>query len=891
MTGGVVHARVVNARLEILEERQLHDRAAVGAEGGVDGRALHTTAIGPHVNVILGVRVQTGNRVGGVVSILLRALAGSEAGRTVFDEPCGSTADFGPVEGHRVGCHGIHHQVNRVLTHGDVIQRHIVQTEVVAAVALAGAESDVLAIARVIRKRIFHKGVFIVRQIGSRNRIQDLKRGRVALVGHHTQLQNHRSGGGSAAHPEINLQLVQADALIHLRHDGDVGDVGAVVETDGVGRGMRRGGRIHLDRLARIRGVTIPTIDVSIGTGAIGVGVKVLHVRQGHDGLALGAEGDGLRPVALAIGTAQSAHADLVHRVGIQTGKRVGSAGNRTRGVPVRIGAALVLDLAVLRSIRIVPGNLSRRGVGCSHSHRIRGNAGDHVAGGQTDVVDLGVQRARGRHVVDTPVITCLMGIFALRTVGVRVDGVELGIAVVHLAAGDVVDDQQQVVGTVVVEVGVEGDIDPTVGAGVVERDRTGIDVHIAVRRGGPHVLHKLVVGGVRHVDIQRAGDHLAVIVLERHAAELCRHVVEIARQVNLLGEGVEVMVGHREVVALGAVGRGRVAVVDSLDRSQARRGEVDRHGSAEVTATTVGLHGHGVSGLLAQAGQDVVGLGGRFGGGQSGGIRHGDDVLHRLANGVGLPVQGGVRTIDVIEREVDNRRAGGRHINRDIIHINISIRGTAVVFEGDVRFARSGASEIGGVLIVSVRGREGERLDRGERAGVRRVAHHTHRHAVARVGRPSPEVDHQGLHRIRVHVEHLGQHHHIIVRGVVHVSVNALGTGMGITAAVCIRIIVGGNAVVALRDLRRGIALQIIGERQGHNCALRQIDLHLAERAAGVDGDSLLAGTELVAVDFNAVQGHRLDTISRVGSDGERDVVGAAASHRGGLGRHRAVH
>ena len=174
----------------------------------------------------------------------------------------------------------------------------------------------------------------------------------------------------------------------------------------------------------------------------------------------------------------------------------------------------------------------------------------------------MSVQRAGSRHVVDAPVFAYSVGVLALRTVGIRVDGVELGIAVVHFAAGNVVDNQQQIVVPVVVEVGVEGNIDPAVGAGVVERDRTGIDVYVAVERSCPHILHKLVIRSVRHVDVQRAGDYLTVVVLERHAAEVSRHVVEVARQINLLREGVEVVVGHREVVALGTVGRGRVAVV-----------------------------------------------------------------------------------------------------------------------------------------------------------------------------------------------------------------------------------------------------------------------------------------------------------------------------------------
>ena len=655
LAGRIVHARVVNAALEILEERQLHDRTAVGAEGGGNGCALQTAAVRPNINVVLGVRVQTVDGVEGVVGVLHRALAGSEAGRAVFDVPRGGIAHLRPVEVHFVGGHDIHNQINRVLAHRDVVQGHIIQTEVVAAIAFAGTESDVLTVSHIVGERILHEGVFIIRQIGSRNGVQNLERGRVALVGHHTQLHDHRSGGGGAAHPEGELQLVQTDALVHFRHDGDVGDVGAVIETDGVGGGVRRGSRIHLNRLGRVCGVAVPAVDVGIGAGAVSVGVEILDVRQGRDGVALGAEGDGLRPVALAVVTAQCTHAHLILRVGVQPRKCVGVAGNSAHGSPIGIGNGLVLDFAALGSVRVEPGDFAGSGIGGAHGKGVRRNAGHLVASGQTDVVDLCLQTAGRRHIRDAPVGIRIMAVFALRAVSVGVHRVELGIAVVHLAARDVVDNQQQVVVAVVVEVGVEGNIDPAVGAGGAERDRTGIDVYITVRRGRPHVLHELVVCSVCQIDVQRAGDHLTIVVLERHAAELGRNVVEVARQVNLLREGVEVMVGHREVVALRAVCGGRVAVVHRHDRSDARCGEADRHHFAEVTATAVGLHGHRVSGLLVQTGKDVVGLRGCLGKGRSGGVSHGDDVLHSLADGVGKPVQRGVRAIYIVDRQVDH--------------------------------------------------------------------------------------------------------------------------------------------------------------------------------------------------------------------------------------------
>ena len=48
---------------------------------------------------------------------------------------------------------------------------------------------------------------------------------------------------------QANLQLVQADALIHFRHNGDSGHIGAVVEFQTFGRGMRGAGIVDKHRL------------------------------------------------------------------------------------------------------------------------------------------------------------------------------------------------------------------------------------------------------------------------------------------------------------------------------------------------------------------------------------------------------------------------------------------------------------------------------------------------------------------------------------------------------------------------------------------------------------------------------------------------------------------
>ena len=82
----------IESRFKIFRVRQFCNRAAVGAEGGGDRGALHAAAVRPDIKFVLGVRVQTVYRVGGIVGGLHCAFAGHEAGRTVFDVPVGGVA-------------------------------------------------------------------------------------------------------------------------------------------------------------------------------------------------------------------------------------------------------------------------------------------------------------------------------------------------------------------------------------------------------------------------------------------------------------------------------------------------------------------------------------------------------------------------------------------------------------------------------------------------------------------------------------------------------------------------------------------------------------------------------------------------------------------------------
>ena len=491
MAGGI------DSRLEILRVGQFRNRAAVGAEGDGDGGALQAAAVRPDVEVVLRVRVQAVHRVGGVIDRLHGTIAGHEAGRTVLDVPGAGVADFSPVDRHVLRGDIVHREIDRVSTRGDIVEGHVIETEVVAAVAVAGTEGKVAAIAGVVLQRVLHQ-----RPVASRNRVEDLERSRVALVGHHTEFKDDRGRGRGFPHPEGELQLVQVDALIDFRHNGDIEGAGTVVDTDHIGLAVRCGGIVDVGGLGRVGCVTIPAVEIGIDARAVGLAVEVLDVRKFRDGVALGAEGDRRGPLAHVAAAADGPHTHLVLRVGIQAGDRVGGAADGAGGGPVGIGSGLVLDLAVLGSVRVEPRELGRGIIHETQHQCVRRDAAHHVASGQADVIDLRVQTAGRRHIVDAPVGVRGVVVLALRTVHAVVDGVELGVAVVDRAAGDVVDDQQQVVITVVIEVRVEGDVNPAVGAGVVERDGAGIDMHVVVQRGGPDILHELVVGSVCHVYI-----------------------------------------------------------------------------------------------------------------------------------------------------------------------------------------------------------------------------------------------------------------------------------------------------------------------------------------------------------------------------------------------------
>ena len=214
--------------------------------------------------------------------------------------------------------------------------------------------------------------------------------------------------------------------------------------------------------------------------------------------------------------------------------------------------------------------------------------------------------------------------------------------------------------------------------------------MHVAVERSSPHVLYELVISGVRHVDVQGTGDHLTVVVLERHTAEFRGGSGQFTGQINLLREGVQIVVGHREVVTFCRVGGCRIAVVDHLERSHTRRDKRDRFSCAEVAATAVGLHAHRVGGLLVETHQDVRGLRSGIRRGDLGGIiQDGDEIVIGRSHHIGFPIQRGIGTIDIVHRKMGHRRTSRSQINRDIIHIDIGISGAAVHLEGDIRFAR----------------------------------------------------------------------------------------------------------------------------------------------------------------------------------------------------------
>ena len=351
--------------------------------------------------------------------------------------------------------------------------RDVVDGEVVKDVGGGGAvdfeEGDVLVVAGVVLEADHQ--VLPGAGGAQADGVVELVGGEVGGITHRAHLHPALSQG--AVGPEIDHHRVERNARVEHRGDGRRGAGGRVVEVERVG-GTVRGTAVAAHHTVGVGGQTAPAGDE---VGAV-VGdhlVEVVEVGQLRDGAALRAEVDGIAPKTDVAVAADRADAHVVPRVGVQSEKRLRGAARLAVVVPCGVDGGPVLNLPGALGTGGDPAEVRAVVREVRDRQRVRTDAGALVAEDETHVAYIagnGAGDIRTEGIVRGSITIRIARHVVRAGVVVRVEFV----GAVGVGAGMVEHGDQQVVVAVVGEALVERDLQPVVGARVVEVHIAGID-------------------------------------------------------------------------------------------------------------------------------------------------------------------------------------------------------------------------------------------------------------------------------------------------------------------------------------------------------------------------------------------------------------------------------